>query len=738
MEAFFLVWMLLPFLWYLVKKKFPDSKYAKEKEVSRNIKEKTLFNQKDWNFGELSGVREFQVGDPKKLIHHKMTVKYGKLMVKQFEKEETEEDTSNKAQNSCGKQKIKKQKIEKRKVKNQTENLRETRGKEKLASAKKNRGFYLFLFVWMIVAFLLKNGFLLWMNEGLTYIQKSFGFLCREYVVNEVQKQMWMAVAFAWCVCGVVIGILFMKRRLQMFITLGLATVLFVWVMLQPFSFANEMHRLKQQAVETLEEVRFHPTNHLYQEGTFISDKEEKSDSKTGEKVALQVMMEHPQSMYLAGFIGGTYASVGWNGWDGDSLYAKRNVLSKLGKEQFARRQTGNLAKEMNEKEQQIAVSVKNAGTKFIYCPYGMTKCSADTMCNERMTGMYATGLHGENAYTFSVATEVVTKYPYLSSNVAKASNFYKEMEALFNTYVYEAYTAIPKEVENYLKKEIGGYEKGKEHISYEEANAIVSDYLQQHFSYSEECLEYDGSTDLALWLISVKKKGRDVHYATLAAVIYRYLGIPARYVEGYCVTKENAADKKPYETIFVKEQDAHAWVEVYYDGVGFLPMEFDPSWKNKMDRPEQSAEGKHDRIKLEPMKKTQQQQIKKVAPGKVTREKNNQKTKGRNGSLYCIFGFLLFGVIMSAVLGYWMIFKRNIPVIEKEYKKLLRKLKKRGADITLPYSLWLSDVMKKINGVTEFELQKALLLGEKSRYSKEKSEDKEIIFIRNTRKHIR
>ena len=156
------------------------------------------------------------------------------------------------------------------------------------------------------------------------------------------------------------------------------------------------------------------------------------------------------------------------------------------------------------------------------------------------------------------------------------------------------------------------------------------------------------------------------------------------------------------------------------------------------MDRPEQSAEGKHDRIKLEPMKKTQQQQIKKVAPGKVTREKNNQKTKGRNGSLYCILGFLLFGVIMFGVLGYWMIFKRNIPVIEKEYKKLLRKLKKRGADITLPYSLWLSDVMKKINGVTEFELQKALLLGEKSRYSKEKSEDKEIIFIRNTRKHIR
>ena len=45
-------------------------------------------------------------------------------------------------------------------------------------------------------------------------------------------------------------------------------------------------------------------------------------------------------------------------------------------------------------------------------------------------------------------------------------------------------------------------------------------------------------------------KIGHSVHYASAAALMFRYYGIPSRYVEGYLVTPEDVRDKKSGDTI--------------------------------------------------------------------------------------------------------------------------------------------------------------------------------------------
>ena len=46
-----------------------------------------------------------------------------------------------------------------------------------------------------------------------------------------------------------------------------------------------------------------------------------------------------------------------------------------------------------------------------------------------------------------------------------------------------------------------------------------------------------------------VSKKGYDVQFATAATLMFRYYGIPARYVEGYLITPKDA-----------KQMHTHGW----------------------------------------------------------------------------------------------------------------------------------------------------------------------------------
>lgn len=69
--------------------------------------------------------------------------------------------------------------------------------------------------------------------------------------------------------------------------------------------------------------------------------------------------------------------------------------------------------------------------------------------------------------------------------------------------------------------------------------------------------------------------------------MMFRYYGIPARYVEGYLITPEDAQAMTAGEPYVVDDTHAHAWVEYYQDGVGWLPFETTPSYLDIMNKAE-------------------------------------------------------------------------------------------------------------------------------------------------------
>jgi hypothetical protein len=68
-------------------------------------------------------------------------------------------------------------------------------------------------------------------------------------------------------------------------------------------------------------------------------------------------------------------------------------------------------------------------------------------------------------------------------------------------------------------------------------------------------------------------------HFAGAMALMLRYLGVPARVAVGFSSGTYNT-DRRRW---IVTDHDAHAWVEVWFDGYGWLP--FDPTPSGRPER---------------------------------------------------------------------------------------------------------------------------------------------------------
>ncbi|MGM0123357.1 hypothetical protein IGI37_000723 [Enterococcus sp. AZ194] len=75
-------------------------------------------------------------------------------------------------------------------------------------------------------------------------------------------------------------------------------------------------------------------------------------------------------------------------------------------------------------------------------------------------------------------------------------------------------------------------------------------------------------------------KVGYCDNFSTSMVILLRTLGIPARWVKGFAPGEvtQSETDKEAVKYT-VRNTDAHSWVEVYFDGYGWLPFEPTPSF---------------------------------------------------------------------------------------------------------------------------------------------------------------
>lgn len=114
----------------------------------------------------------------------------------------------------------------------------------------------------------------------------------------------------------------------------------------------------------------------------------------------------------------------------------------------------------------------------------------------------------------------------------------------------------------------------GPEPTRYDQVIALTS-YLQTHYRYSLELGHAPANQDPIDWFLFDARIGYCEQFATAETLMLRSQGIPARLATGY-----STGDYDPVlDQATVRERDAHAWVEVYFPGHGWVPVDPSPGF---------------------------------------------------------------------------------------------------------------------------------------------------------------
>lgn len=131
-----------------------------------------------------------------------------------------------------------------------------------------------------------------------------------------------------------------------------------------------------------------------------------------------------------------------------------------------------------------------------------------------------------------------------------------------------------------------------------EEIIEQVQTFFADNYPYTMKPGRTPNDEDFVNYFLTKNKKGYCSHFASAATLIFRRLGIPARYVEGYVVDYGSVMDAelvdgekyddwyKGYSSlgetavvsVEVNDSSAHAWVEIYDENFGWKVVEVTPA----------------------------------------------------------------------------------------------------------------------------------------------------------------
>ncbi|MBP2411579.1 transglutaminase-like putative cysteine protease [Arthrobacter stackebrandtii] len=226
----------------------------------------------------------------------------------------------------------------------------------------------------------------------------------------------------------------------------------------------------------------------------------------------------------------------------------------------------------------QTKVTVPGVGDPWLAAPLSAT--SVDQLPGQWWWNPVTQTIKSTNATSAGKSYLVTSAMPVLTQEALNAAT------APPRSGLDPVFSELPKDVPAVVGKTAGTVTAGAA-TPYEKAMAI-QDYLRSdEFSYSlsTPVVEgYDGSGMAVLADFLKQKSGYCVHFSAAMAVMAREVGIPSRIAVGYTQGVREAgedvqgADGELWRGYEVTGRDAHAWPELYFEGLGWVPFEPTPS----------------------------------------------------------------------------------------------------------------------------------------------------------------
>lgn len=324
---------------------------------------------------------------------------------------------------------------------------------------------------------------------------------------------------------------------------------------------------------------------------------------------------------------------------------------------------------------------------------------------------------------------------------VLNRQNFYELYKERADT-IYHRYTQLPQGIPERVK-DLAHELTRDEDTKYDKLKTLEEYLIGYEYSYTPG--RVPEGADFVDYFLFDNKKGYCTSFATAMAVLGRCIGIPTRYVEGYVVNYRDRNDSG----YLVRNSNAHAWMEAYFDGVGWIPFEATPSF-NEMRYTPWAPKSKHEDIG------TGLYNRKEVMPPMAQRIDDGYIAIGsRNNSSSIIIWVLVtlatVLILLAILTSYYLILQRryrkefdefdNSEKMYHTFLRILRLLKYEGFSIsTQDTLLMLSDRIKDRYQYNNVILRDIVEIFMAYRYGEvdvtDKGYDKVRIFYKGLMKH--
>ena len=300
-----------------------------------------------------------------------------------------------------------------------------------------------------------------------------------------------------------------------------------------------------------------------------------------GAQPALEVTMTDPQLLYLRGFTGYSLEGDTWSGPDTAVLAKNQELLYWLSRNAFCpAAQFAAAADGLDIGTGYVTVKNVGACSAYRYVPFSLRDTGDLLAENLKTEGLPS---DGQRTYGYSVingsAKQIEQVLSYLQNSDEASVLQYRKAESAYRGFLQRSCLQVPESLIQLLGKywdEIAADYGSRENLTLPQAQVCALTFLG-------ECFPEEGTPeDMTLPLAGAA--GTSFQYATVAAMTLRYYGIPARYAEGYVIPEETAAAAKAGEPIVVDSSCSRGWVEVYQDGIGWIPMELTPGLGEVME----------------------------------------------------------------------------------------------------------------------------------------------------------
>ncbi len=399
----------------------------------------------------------------------------------------------------------------------------------------------------------------------------------------------WLMTGLVSVVLVMYVGNVHGKITADMYIHLGICMAVVAGVTMAVYMF---MTYSPLQIVDDIKtNMQYHGENVVYGKSDYPEGKFSRYNETviTGEE-RLQIRMSQPKQMYMRGFVGSKYTEDGWEdsdlkiyGGDYEGVFDwfSSNDYSPLTNLSAYVTQSAEHGGEAKENSIYVEVSNISARRKYQYVPECVTYGSLENLyAPKNDVNFRSQGLGRETDYFFDMVDVMNNDYKAIYGETwyqdQTGDKLFHDSENVYGTFARTYYEDVPDELRAYFDSHAPN---AGQKMNPFDAIKVVRDYTAGNMSYSNDADEYSGDEDFVIEMLSGHKSGYSAHFATAATMLFRYYGIPARYVEGYLVNPEAGSD-----VISVTDEDSHAWVEIYAGGLGFIPIEVTPGYYSDDD----------------------------------------------------------------------------------------------------------------------------------------------------------